>query len=80
MFFSIRARVSYTLCIHPPRPLHPAEYNFDKPEAFDTELLLECLSELKAGRAFDVPVYDFTTHSRRWGPGACPRSPAAADP
>ncbi|KAL4430783.1 hypothetical protein ABPG75_006039 [Micractinium tetrahymenae] len=40
------------------------EYNFDKPEAFDTSLLLECLSELKAGRPFDVPVYDFATHSR----------------
>ncbi|KAL4420365.1 hypothetical protein ABPG77_002305 [Micractinium sp. CCAP 211/92] len=40
------------------------EYNFDKPEAFDTALLLECLSELKAGRPFEVPVYDFTTHSR----------------
>ncbi len=45
----------------------PAEYNFDKPEAFDTGVILECLSELKQGRPYHVPVYDFTTHSRRWG-------------
>ena len=96
-------------------PAAPAEYNFDVPEAFDSQLLMECLAALKAVRAgparrrirflwsgsparvagswcvcwpsrvhsrwldlrllpftvpwqghhFDVPVYNFTTHSRR---------------
>ncbi|PSC68860.1 uridine kinase chloroplastic [Micractinium conductrix] len=40
------------------------EYNFDVPEAFDSQLLMECLAALKAGHHFDVPVYNFTTHSR----------------
>mmetsp|Transcript_27370 Transcript_27370/g.48754 ORF Transcript_27370/g.48754 Transcript_27370/m.48754 type:complete len:475 (-) Transcript_27370:516-1940(-) len=40
------------------------EYNFDHPDAFDEDLIIECLTELKSGRAVDVPVYDFCTHSR----------------
>ena len=48
-----------------PIPRQSAAYNFDKPEAFDTEALLECMLELKAGRPYDVPIYDFATHSRR---------------
>ena len=53
----------------PPSPpvCLPAEYNFDKPSAFDVDAILECLTALKQGRPYDVPVYDFTTHSRRWG-------------
>mmetsp|Transcript_16750 Transcript_16750/g.32599 ORF Transcript_16750/g.32599 Transcript_16750/m.32599 type:complete len:282 (-) Transcript_16750:548-1393(-) len=39
--------------------------NFDHPEALETELLIEHLRELRAGKAVDLPVYDFTTHSRR---------------
>jgi len=54
------------------RPLGPEDaararasrYNFDVPAAFDTPLLLACLEQLCAGRAVDVPVYDFATHSR----------------
>jgi hypothetical protein len=52
------------------RPLTPeeaanvADFNFDHPDAFDTPLLLECMSKLKAGCAVEVPVYDFATHSR----------------
>jgi len=38
--------------------------NFDHPDALDNELLIEHLQELKAGRPVEVPVYDFTTHSR----------------
>jgi uridine kinase len=57
------------------RPLNEAEreaahrndYNFDAPDAFDTELLLECLATLAEGRAFDCPVYDFVTHARKKG-------------
>jgi uridine kinase len=38
--------------------------NFDHPDALDNQLLLAHLQELKAGRAVEIPVYDFTTHSR----------------
>ena len=38
--------------------------NWDHPDAFDTELLVEHVSELCAGRAVDKPVYDFVTHTR----------------
>ncbi len=40
------------------------EVNFDHPDAFDTELLVEHLKELKAGRAIHKPVYDFVTSTR----------------
>ena len=39
--------------------------NFDHPEALETALLVEHLAELRAGRVVDVPVYDFTRHTRR---------------
>jgi uridine kinase len=38
--------------------------NFDHPDALDNALLIEHLKELKAGRAVEAPVYDFTTHTR----------------
>jgi len=40
-------------------------YNFDHPNAFDWELLLNVLKELKQGKAVKCPQYDFTTHSRK---------------
>jgi uridine kinase len=40
------------------------EVNFDHPDAFDTELLVRHLHELKAGRRVDKPVYDFVQYSR----------------
>ncbi|XP_030839289.1 uridine-cytidine kinase-like 1 isoform X2 [Strongylocentrotus purpuratus] len=40
------------------------EYNFDHPDAFDFELLVETLKKLKEGKHVEVPVYNFTTHSR----------------
>jgi uridine kinase len=39
--------------------------NFDHPDALETELLVEHLGQLKAGRGVDVPIYDFKTHRRR---------------
>jgi uridine kinase len=39
--------------------------NFDHPDALETDLLIEHLRALKADRAVDIPVYDFTTHRRR---------------
>ncbi|KAK4825037.1 hypothetical protein QYF61_023041 [Mycteria americana] len=42
-----------------------SDYNFDHPDAFDFELLISVLRKLKKGKSVKVPVYDFTTHSRR---------------
>jgi len=39
--------------------------NFDHPDAIDNDLLVEHVRELKAGRAVELPVYDFKTHARR---------------
>ena len=39
-------------------------YNFDDPLALDRDLLVRHLQELAAGRAVDIPVYDFKTHKR----------------
>lgn len=41
-----------------------AAYNFDHPDALELDLLARHLGELKQGRAVEVPVYDFTTHTR----------------
>ncbi|GFS29940.1 uridine kinase/uracil phosphoribosyltransferase 1 [Actinidia rufa] len=40
------------------------EYNFDHPDAFDTEQLLECVEKLKCGQSVHVPLYDFKNHRR----------------
>ena len=40
------------------------EINYDEPAAFDTDLMVAHLAELRAGRAIDCPVYDFTVHNR----------------
>ncbi|KAM7268119.1 hypothetical protein ACFE04_010285 [Oxalis oulophora] len=37
-------------------------YNFDHPDAFDTELLLSCFNKLKLGQAVNIPNYDFKAH------------------
>ena len=39
--------------------------NWDHPEAFDWELLVEQLGRLGGGEAIDKPTYDFVTHTRR---------------
>ena len=39
-------------------------FNFDHPDAFDTELLHENLKDLKEGKAVDIPQYDFVHHCR----------------
>ena len=41
-----------------------AQWNFDHPDAVDAKLMAKHIAELKAGRAIDMPVYDFKTHSR----------------
>ena len=39
--------------------------NFDHPDALDTELLIQQLGALRAGRDIQIPAYDFATHTRR---------------
>ena len=38
--------------------------NYDHPDAFDTDMMIEHLRRLKSGQAIDCPVYDYTTYSR----------------
>lgn len=39
--------------------------NYDHPDAFDTDLLLEHLSMLQDGKTIDKPIYDFENHNRK---------------
>lgn len=38
--------------------------NYDHPNAFDTDLLIEHLRELKEGRSIQCPVYSYVDHNR----------------
>ncbi|WOL15885.1 uridine kinase-like protein 1, chloroplastic isoform X1 [Canna indica] len=44
--------------------VHVQDYNFDHPDAIDTEQLLECMGKLKSGYSVNVPIYDFKSHRR----------------
>jgi len=46
-------------------PEDRAQFNFDHPNALETDLMREHLDRLIAGEAIEKPVYDFTTHTRR---------------
>jgi uridine kinase len=39
-------------------------HNFDHPDALESELFAEHMRQLKAQRAIEVPIYDFTVHAR----------------
>ncbi|KAH9305110.1 hypothetical protein KI387_009514, partial [Taxus chinensis] len=43
---------------------HVQEYNFDHPDAFDTEQLLDCITKLRQGHSVHIPIYDFKNHRR----------------
>lgn len=45
-------------------PAQRAQVNFDHPDSLETELLIEHIHKLKSWQAVNLPVYDFTTHSR----------------
>jgi uridine kinase len=45
-------------------PEERARVNFDHPDSLETELLVKHVRQLLAGQAVEVPVYDFTTHTR----------------
>lgn len=38
--------------------------NYDHPNAFDTELMIEHIRALKEGKQVECPVYDYTVHNR----------------
>jgi uridine kinase len=42
-----------------------AKVNYDHPDSLETSLLIEHIKQLKRGEAIEMPVYDFTTHSRK---------------
>ncbi|XP_072412767.1 uridine-cytidine kinase-like 1 isoform X2 [Chiloscyllium punctatum] len=41
------------------------EHNFDHPDAFDFSLIVSTLRKLKQGKSVSIPIYDFTSHSRK---------------
>jgi uridine kinase len=40
------------------------QVNYDHPDAFDMELLINHLEALRAGESIEQPIYDYATHSR----------------
>lgn len=45
-------------------PAERAAYNFDHPDAFDTQLLVEHVDALLRGGAVEIPSYDYVNHVR----------------
>lgn len=45
-------------------PAQRAEVNFDHPNSLETELLIHHIACLRDARAVEVPIYDFSKHSR----------------
>jgi len=41
-----------------------ANINYDHPDAFDTDLFLRDLRNLKAGKSIQMPLYDYAIHDR----------------
>ncbi|MCH4038510.1 MAG: uridine kinase [Lachnospiraceae bacterium] len=41
-----------------------SKLNYDHPDAYDTDLMVHDLKELKMGHSVECPVYDFTIHDR----------------
>ncbi len=41
-----------------------SEINYDHPDAFEWELLVDQLEQLTSGSPIEMPQYDFTTHTR----------------
>ena len=39
--------------------------NFDHPDAFDTELMMNHIEALRAGESINEPIYDYASHSRK---------------
>ncbi|KAA8589225.1 hypothetical protein FQN60_012590 [Etheostoma spectabile] len=41
------------------------QFNFDHPDAFDNDLIIATLWNIKEGKTVHIPVYDFVSHSRK---------------
>lgn len=39
--------------------------NYDHPDSLETELLVEHLTQLRAGQTVQIPIYDFELHNRK---------------
>ncbi|HNZ63662.1 MAG TPA: uridine kinase, partial [Bacillota bacterium] len=39
--------------------------NYDHPKSFETKKLIDDIRNLKKGNAVDIPIYDFTVHTRK---------------
>ncbi len=55
---------NYYRAHHDMAPEERAKLNFDHPDAFDTELMLEHLTALKNGQSIECPVYDYSINDR----------------
>jgi uridine kinase len=49
-----------------------AALNYDHPDALETDLMVQHVLQLKAGRAVEVPSYDFTRYARLATPETIP--------
>jgi len=45
-------------------PDQKAAVNFDHPNSLETELMIAHIQKLKSGHSIELPIYDFSTHSR----------------
>jgi len=53
----------YRDLVHLPLNLRQ-QINFDHPDSLETDLLVEHLTQWREGHTVQVPIYDFTTHTR----------------
>ncbi|MEK7818632.1 MAG: uridine kinase [Bacteroidota bacterium] len=44
---------------------NPAHINFDHPDSLETSLLIKHLQSLKKGKSAEIPIYDYSVHSRK---------------
>jgi len=63
--FTFIAQDSYYLSAEYVNNANINAFNFDHPSAFDSDLIYEHLTMLKADRSIEMPQYDFVHHRRR---------------
>lgn len=42
-----------------------AHLNYDHPDAFDNEEFIRCVQKIKRGEDIEIPLYDYTIHTRK---------------
>jgi len=45
-------------------PVQRAQINFDHPNSLESELMAKHIKTLKSGKPVDIPIYDFSIHTR----------------